>query len=419
MKSVIEPGLLKIFRYFTGVAMVYFAIIVMYTAIQTGQTFTPSQIQSYLNFGINLTLFGYLSWGWLRRKMKRWYLPLALISAAVVPVFSNLIYLAEPQSDDLALTILRSWILLPIVLVPLVLIAWQYQFRYVVAFILVTAVAEISVLLPVVGEINFETLPILGVPMIRAFAFGTVGHIVAHLINTQRSQKQDLLRANVQLSQHAQTLEKLAVSRERNRLARELHDTLAHTLSGQAVNLEAIKLMISTDQAEIHEMLDQSLENVRAGLSETRRALKDLRSRQLDDVGIKIAIRNLALEAQSRANFTLDLKLSADFPDLPPDKELCIYRITQESLENIIRHAGASHVSLWLYQENNQFILKIQDDGIGFDVNTIDFSNKHGIVGMQERAVTSHGFINVYSQPGLGTKIRLSFEGTNDQDTDL
>ena len=102
MKSVIEPGLLKIFRYFTGVAMVYFAIIVMYTAIQTGQTFTPSQIQSYLNFGINLTLFGYLSWGWLRRKMKRWYLPLALISAAVVPVFSNLIYLAEPQSDDLA-----------------------------------------------------------------------------------------------------------------------------------------------------------------------------------------------------------------------------------------------------------------------------------------------------------------------------
>ena len=419
MKSILEPGLLRIFRYFTGVAMVYFAVIVMYTAIQTGQTFTSSQIQSYLNFGISLSLFGYLSWDWLRRKMKRWYLPVALVSASLVPVFSNLIYLAEPLVDDLALTILRNWILLPILLVPLVLIAWQYQFRYVVVFILITAVAEISVLLPVVGDITFETLPILGVPLIRAFAFGTVGHIVAHLTNTQRSQRKDLLRANIQLSQHAQTLEKLAVSRERNRLARELHDTLAHTLSGQAVNLEAIKLMISPNEEEIHKMLDHSLSNVRAGLTETRRALKDLRSRQLDDMGIAIAIRDLAVEAQSRSNFRLDLQLSDDLPEMTPDTELCLYRITQESLENIVRHSGASTVSIWLNGEKNQTILMIRDDGIGFDFNSVDFTNKHGIMGMQERAENVRGNIDIHSQQGLGTRIQLSVEGSHGQDTDL
>ncbi|MBU0512822.1 MAG: hypothetical protein KJ638_14130, partial [Chloroflexi bacterium] len=188
MKRTIEPGLLPIFRYFTGIAMIYFAALVIFTAIQTGEGDTPTQLNSYVNFGINLALFGYLSWNWLRRKLKQWYLPLALASATVIPIFSNLIYLAE-SPEDLSITITRSWLLLPILLVPLVLIAWQYEFRYVVIFVLASALVEMSVLYPQIGEINFQTMPILGVPLIRAFAFGTVGHIVTLLVNGQRAQR--------------------------------------------------------------------------------------------------------------------------------------------------------------------------------------------------------------------------------------
>ncbi len=94
-KRPIEPGLIRIFRYFTGVAMLYFAVLIIYTAIETGEGFTASQIQSYMTFGTNLVLFGYLSWEWLRRRLRYWYLPIGLITATVVPIFSNLIYFQD------------------------------------------------------------------------------------------------------------------------------------------------------------------------------------------------------------------------------------------------------------------------------------------------------------------------------------
>ena len=407
MKRIIEPGLLPIFRYFTGIAMIYFAALVIFTAIQTGEGDTPTQLNSYVNFGINLALFGYLSWAWLRRKLKQWYLPLALTGATVVPIFSNLIYLAEPQ-EDLSITITRSWLLLPILLVPLVLIAWQYEFRYVVIFVLASALVELSVMYPQIGEINFQTMPILGVPLIRAFAFGTVGHIVTLLVDGQRAQRRELMRANIRLSQHAQTLEQLAISRERNRLARELHDTLAHTLSGQAVNLEAIKLMLPLEQTEAHAMLEHSLSNTRSGLAETRRALKDLRSKQLEDLGLVIAVRNLATDAASRAAFSLSLHLSDHLPELTPDVEQCVYRIAQETLENIVRHADAQKVTLQLKTEDCALILTISDDGRGFDPQNVDFADKLGIQGMQERASLTNGNLEVRSNSTKGTRVRLS-----------
>ncbi|HEY62481.1 MAG TPA: sensor histidine kinase [Anaerolineae bacterium] len=406
-KRPIEPGLIRIFRYFTGVAMLYFAVLIIYTAIETGEGFTASQIQSYMNFGTNLVLFGYLSWEWLRRRLRYWYLPIGLITATVVPIFSNLIYLTEPRSKDLALIITSSWLLLPILLVPLVLIAWQYRFRYVILFILFTTLVELSVLLPVVHRIDFETLPILGVPFIRAFAFGTVGHIVVHLIDTQRAQRRELVRANIRLSKHAQTLEQLTVIRERNRLARELHDTLAHTLSGQAVNLEAIKTMIPPERTDIHEMLDHSLNNIRAGLAETRRALKALRSATLEDFGLAISIRNLATDAATRGDLRLNLAIDENIPDLTPDVEQCFYRIAQESLENTIRHAHASAVTLQLVRQEDVLRMVIQDNGEGFDLREAELDDKLGIQGMQERAEMVHGKLTFNSAPGKGTNIEL------------
>ena len=85
-------------------------------------------------------------------------------------------------------------------------------------------------------KFSYETLPLIGVPFIRAFAFGTVGYIVNILIETQRMQNQKLIQTNLRLNQYVNTLEQLATNRERNRLAAELHDTLAHTLSGLSIN---------------------------------------------------------------------------------------------------------------------------------------------------------------------------------------
>jgi signal transduction histidine kinase len=377
--------------------------------LQTGQIVNPSQIQSYVNLAINGFLFAYLSWSWLEGKLGHYYLPLGLVAATIVPLFSNLIYLASPQ-ETAQITIFRSWLLFPILIVPLVIIAWQYHFRYVLAFTFLTSSIELVILFSRLDGVNFETLPILGLPLIRAFAFGMIGHIVTRLITTQRQQEDKLIAANLKLSEHAVTLEQLAISRERNRLARELHDTLAHTLSGLTVNLEAIKIMLGKNHPQIEERLDHALENTRVGLTDTRRALRDLRAKQVEDLGLKLALENLCLQAASRGDF----ETQVDLPDIIPESsihtEQVYYRIAQESLENIVKHAQAKHVSLKLCLVDNQYTLQIKDDGVGFHPQDSYTLDQLGIRGMQERAAELEGQLEITSQPGEGTQIRLITE---------
>jgi len=408
-KRPIEPGVIRTFRYFTGIAMLYFATMVgWYTAIQPTSGDSAFHIQSYINFGTNLLLLGYLWWDWLRRKLKHLYLPIALITATVVPTFSNLIYLTEPQGDPY-LIITRSWLLFPVLVVPLVLIAWQYRFRVVVAFIFFSTVVEISALLPTVNKLNLAMVQVLGAPLLRGFAFGIVGDVIGQLIETQRKQREKLLRANVQLNQHANTLEQLATTRERNRLARELHDTLAHTLSGLIVSLEAIKIKLGKEREDIKVSLNHALKNTRTGLSETRRALKDLRAKQLEDLGLNLAIRNLANEATSRAGLEIDLILNESLPELSPDVEQGVYRIVQEALENIIKHANAKQITLELSEDDDTLTLTILDDGIGITEVTA-IGNGLGLKGMQERAERLGGHLEVSSHPSIGTAVQLTME---------
>jgi signal transduction histidine kinase len=228
------------------------------------------------------------------------------------------------------------------------------------------------------------------------------------MVTIQRAQRRELIRANLRLSQHAETLEQLTLSRERNRLARELHDTLAHTLSGQAVNLEAIKLTLEPDQTEVAGMLDQALVTTRDGLTEVRRAIKDLRSQPLEDLGLAEAIRNLALEASARADFILSLEIADRLPRLDLEVEHAIYRIAQEAFANITQHAHARRVTLRLAMEKGVVCLAISDDGDGFDRHQIDFESRHGLLGIKERATMVNGKLEVDSQPGRGTRVQFA-----------
>ncbi|MBC8496280.1 MAG: sensor histidine kinase, partial [Chloroflexi bacterium] len=206
------------------------------------------------------------------------------------------------------------------------------------------------------------------------------------------------------------------------RLARELHDTLAHTLSGLAVNLEAIKIILGGDQHEVRGMLDHALHNTRYGLTETRRALKDLRAKQLEELGLGIAIRNLAHDAASRAGFTLKLNISGSLADLTPDVEQCYYRIAQESLQNIVKHARAKYASIKLVEDKGALIMVIADDGVGFNfANFADMNLEEelGLKGMRERASMVGADLEVSSQPEGGTTIQLSMELAYGQGFDM
>lgn len=417
MGRSIEPGLLRIFRYFAGIAMLYFAILWGY-GISAAERSLTLQVQSLMNFAANSCLFVYLSIPWLERRLKSWYLPLALMTYTGVTVFSNLIYLVEPGAD-LYTIIARSWALVPILLVPLVLIAWQYSFLYVLAFTIFTNAIELFILFQFVKGVTYETVPILGLPLIRAFAFGTVGYIVERLVDIQRKQKRRLVMTNIQLGQYAGTLEHLATSRERNRLARELHDTLAHTLSGVAVNLEAIKTMLAPGQAGVMAMLDHSLSATRSGLEETRRALQDLRAGPLEDLGLELALRRLVQAQAERAGLETEVYICASLPVLPPDVEQSLYRIAQEALENIVQHAGARRVCLSLKSEANRIELTVGDDGRGFNLKKAVGEGRFGIQGMRERAAVVGGTLSLESRPEQGATVGFVWERLDDQNPDL
>jgi signal transduction histidine kinase len=417
MGRPLEPGLLRIFRYFTGIAMIYFGILWIYGLLSSEPNLTL-QLQSQLNLFINGCLLIYLTIPWLEGTLKKWYLPIALIGYTIATVFSNLLYLFDPNAD-LYIIVARSWALVPILVVPLVIIAWQYSLPAVLVFTIFTNAIELIILIIVVRDLTFTTLPILGMPLIKAFAFGTVGYIVEQLVDTQRRQRRKLIMTNIQLSQYANTLDHLATSRERNRLARELHDTLAHTLSGVAVNLEALKTMLPPEQTEIQKMLDHSLTATRTGLEETRRTLQDLRARPLEDLGLSLAVTALVETLSERTGIQSQVNITQDLPTLPPDVEQSLYRITQEALENVARHANAKELRLELSTDDHWVKLIIQDDGMGMDRNNKANLNQFGITGMKERAAVIGADLQVDSELGCGTTVSFKWERINGKSPDL
>ncbi len=409
-ERVIEPGLLRVFRYYCGFAECYFLGNFLYVFFTNGSLLSPTSLLYLVNFFIFSLLLGYLLWEWLEKKLKGLFLPIGIVIAALAPIYTSTLLWPLISQDPLTDIIYRSWMFFPIVIVPIVLVAWQYSLIITLALVVLTAFYDLPPIIQSIGKMSLDAIPFIGVPILRSIALGIVGTIVSLLMNTQRSQRRRLMDANIMLSQHAQTLEQLAVSRERNRLARELHDTLAHTLSSQILTLEALRLSVAPDDQELVDSLDQLILNTRRGLEETRRALKDLRAEQLEDLGLVSALKGLIADAASRSDCAATCTISENLPLFSPKIEQCMYRIAQEAVENIIRHTTATSMELKLVQQKHRVTLEITDNGQGFIQDQIDSHEKLGIKGMRERALEAGGIFSLESEPDLGTRVRVEFE---------
>jgi len=409
-----ELGLSKIFRGYCGFVVVYFMAFFAYTALVIGEVFSATLILFYINLGTFAVLFGYLSWVWLEKRLGKFYFPIAILIATLVPMYSVSIFWPFEMNDAVSDIVFRSWYLIPVLIVPITMLAWQYGYRVALLYVLVSSFYDLPFIVMRIEEINLETIQLLGVPILRTIAFGTVGVIVGLLMSTQRAQRRKLVQANIQLGRYADTLEELATSRERNRLARELHDTLAHTLSSQILTLEALRLSTAPENERLHSVLSDLIENSRIGLTETRRALKDLRSKQLDDLGLRTSLECLLADAASRANCEIKTDIQGDIAPIPKEIEQCIYRIATEGLENIVRHSDATAIKLSLRGDNDILRFSLEDDGIGFSPSTSGEIESHGVRGMRERAQGAGGVFSISSKNGKGTKIEVRFEVKHD-----
>ncbi|MDW8403258.1 sensor histidine kinase [Chloroflexus sp.] len=353
-------------------------------------------------------------------------LPVMLILLAIMPLIGNHLLLVRlppgPLSNPEGMALRQ----LPILFLALIITAWQYRLAGVLAFSGATALIEVLtvvivaplarlLLAPAAGPPGgFAPAPLQGINvflilgLVRTISFAIVGVFVNQLIERLNQQQQSLQAANARLAHYASTLESLAISRERNRLAHELHDTLAHSLSAIAVQLETARAYWEQDSAKARALVEQAHAATRSGLEETRRALKALRASPLDEVGLLAALRRLAESAAARAKLDLTLTLPDHLPVLAPDIEQAIYRIAQEALENVVAHAHATRLTVRLTQQDHSLCLAVQDNGRGFRVADLADSGHFGLIGMRERARMAGGELDLASAPGHGTTVILT-----------
>lgn len=407
MKStelIIEPGVLRVFNTVLVLRLLVSLLSLLVLLAPRPDVFPRFPVIGVLD---SLVLLAYLHWGALARKMGRWHLPPALLLLTLTPGLEAAVtnWLRTQAGTVLAIGQYAGWATILVLLVPVVLASWQYGLRGGVAVVAISATWEagLAVLSRVVG--GPAVLTVLATVLVRTFLYAAVVYLVAELGKAQRQQRAALADANVKLARYAATVAQLSVSQERNRMARELHDTLAHSLSAVSVQLEAAEALINSARVDDgRTMLGQAQATARQGLGEARRAILALRASPLEDLGLAGAIRARAESAAQRAGFALTLNLPAQLGEVGLEVEECVYRIADEALENAVRHAQATAVTVQLVVEGGNLVLTVIDDGQGF--GWVQMPEGHfGMQGMQERAALVGGQLSVVSTPEMGTRV--------------
>lgn len=223
----------------------------------------------------------------------------------------------------------------------------------------------------------------------------------------------ELETAHRRLAEYALQIEKLTLTSERARMARELHDTLSQGLTGTILQLEALEAYIEIgDVTKAVSIAAQVKKRARSALADSRRAIDDLRLQTPEQPSLSELITH-ELKRFSEATgiaYTLDMH-----PDLalPPEISEHFQRCISEGLSNIARHAHASHVSLLISLKGDNLQVQLSDNGVGFEVSTASQMTGHyGLLGMRERARLMGGTCEIYSKLGMGSMIELRLKVT-------
>lgn len=226
-----------------------------------------------------------------------------------------------------------------------------------------------------------------------------------------RESAQNLAReldaANRQLTEYAAQVEDLTLATERQRMARELHDTLSQGLAGLILQLEAVDSHLSRGHTEkAQAIVQQAMERARTTLAEARRAIDDLRASDRAPIDLAVAIQaeaerfSAATGLPCELDVTVPLEVSAELGDN-------LQRMISEALTNVARHAQATRVQLHLRSTDHAIELVIRDNGSGFNSGVIGQPGHYGLIGLQERARSLGGTLSIDSQSGRGTALSI------------
>jgi signal transduction histidine kinase len=196
---------------------------------------------------------------------------------------------------------------------------------------------------------------------------------------------------------------------ERQRIARELHDETGQTLTALGMGLRGLSDTIPNNPQRAAQQAKQLELLAGTGLEELQRLVGGLHPPQLDDLGLLAALRWYATEIQNRYGLALKVTTQGEPTALPPEVRVVLFRISQEAITNVVRHANAQQASICLEYNHDQINLYLEDDGIGFDVESTLRSGSEkpcwGLLGLLERASLVGGECQIKSRPGAGTLI--------------
>lgn len=227
-------------------------------------------------------------------------------------------------------------------------------------------------------------------------------------VNRERIQSDRLLdelqQAHRQLQEYAGQAEELATAKERNRLARELHDSVAQTLYGLTLQAEAAARELDNGQTDkAAEQMREIRDSAQQTLQETRLLIFELRPPILEQEGLVSALRNRLESVESRSGIKVQMLLQ-EVGQVRAEVEAGLYGISNEALNNILKHAHATVIKVSLKKEAGRIVLEIRDNGIGFDIHGT-FGGM-GLSGMKERAEQFGGVLQIQGGAN-GTTIRV------------
>ena len=232
---------------------------------------------------------------------------------------------------------------------------------------------------------------------------------IANEVQENERMTQELImvhQVNHELENYAAVSEKIAEDKERKRLAREIHDTLGHALTGIAAGVDACIAMIDINPEATKKQLMVISKVVRQGIVDVRNSLNKLRPGALEHHGFKGAIENMIEEFTSVSDLTISLDYRLDKVDFENTKEDILFRVIQESVTNAVRHGDATHIDISLYIEDNSLYLKIQDNGQGCEEIHYGF----GLKQMKERLGMINGKVAYDGHQGFLTIVTIPLQ---------
>ena len=227
----------------------------------------------------------------------------------------------------------------------------------------------------------------------------------------------ELQAANIKLQDYARKVEAFAAAEERNRLARELHDSVSQTIFSMNLTAQSAKILLERDPQKVAGLLDHLQSLSQNALAEMRSLIQQLRLHSVVENGLEAALKNHAAERFERDGLSVTLEVNGE-RRLPENVEEGLFRMAQEALNNVVKHANTDKAIITLNLGDESTSLIVEDYGKGFDLNSTKDKQGHmGLASMRERAQTLGGKLSIESTPEKGTRLKIEINPSRNGDS--